>query len=161
MRFYVVCIGMLKDAYLRDGVAEFVKRMRPYGGITITITELNESKIGDKPSDADRKQVVAEEGERLLKAVPKSAYTVLLDVYGKTMSSEDLAKTVAKLEVDGVSDMAFIVGGAFGVSDELRRSVNYKLSFSPMTFTHQMVRLLLVEQIYRASKINRNEPYHW
>lgn len=159
MRFYVICIGKLKDAYLRDGVAEFVKRMRPYGGITIT--ELNESKIGDKPSDADRKQVVIEEGERLFKNVPKNAYTVLLDVYGKTMSSEDLAKTVAKLEVDGVSDMAFIVGGAFGVSDELRRSVNYKLSFSPMTFTHQMVRLLLVEQIYRASKINRNEPYHW
>lgn len=159
MRFYVICIGKLKDAYLRDGVAEFVKRMRPYGGITIT--ELNESKVGDKPSDADRKQVVIEEGERLLKNVPKNAYTVLLDVYGKTMSSEDLAKTVAKLEVDGVSDMAFIVGGAFGVSDELRRSVNYKLSFSPMTFTHQMVRLLLVEQIYRASKINRNEPYHW
>ena len=159
MRFYVICIGKLKHAYLRDGVAEFVKRMRPYGGITIT--ELNESKIGDKPSDVDRKQVVIEEGERLLKNVPKNAYTVLLDVYGKTMSSEDLAKTVAKLEVDGVSDMAFIVGGAFGVSDELRRSVNYKLSFSPMTFTHQMVRLLLVEQIYRASKINRNEPYHW
>ena len=159
MRFYVVCIGKLKDAYLRDGVAEFVKRMRPYGGITIT--ELNESKIGDKPSDADRKQVVDEEGERLLKAVPKNAYTVLLDVYGKTMSSEDLAKTVAKLEVDGVSDMAFIIGGAFGVSEALRQSVNYKLSFSPMTFTHQIVRLLLVEQIYRASKINRNEPYHW
>lgn len=159
MRFYVVCIGKLKDAYLRDGVAEFVKRMRPYGGITIT--ELNESKIGDKPSDADRKQVVDEEGERLLKAVPKNAYTVLLDVYGKTMSSEELAKTIAKLEVDGISDMAFIIGGAFGVSEALRQTVNYKLSFSPMTFTHQMVRLLLVEQIYRASKINRNEPYHW
>ena len=159
MRFYVVCIGKLKDAYLRDGVAEFVKRMRSYGGIAIT--ELNESKIGDKPSDADRKQVVDEEGERLLKAVPKNSYTVLLDVYGKTMSSEELAKTIAKLEVDGVSDMAFIIGGAFGVSQTLRQSVNYKLSFSPMTFTHQMVRLLLVEQIYRASKINRNEPYHW
>ena len=159
MRFYVVCIGKLKDAYLCDGVAEFVKRMRPYGGITIT--ELNESKIGDKPSDADRKQVVDDEGERLLKVVPKNAYTVLLDVYGKTMSSEDLAKTVAKLEVDGVSDMAFIIGGAFGVSEALRQSVNFKLSFSPMTFTHQMVRLLLVEQIYRASKINLNEPYHW
>ena len=159
MRFYVVCIGKLKDAYLRDGVAEFVKRMRPYGGITIT--ELNESKIGDKPSDADRKQVVDEEGERLLKAVPKNAYTVLLDVYGKTMSSEDLAKTVAKLEVDGISEMSFIIGGAFGVSEALRQSVDYKLSFSPMTFTHQIVRLLLVEQIYRASKINRNEPYHW
>lgn len=159
MRFYIVCIGKLKDAYLREGVAEFVKRMRPYGGITIT--ELNESKIGDKPSDVDRKQVVAEEGDRLLKAVPKNAYTVLLDVYGKTMSSEELAKTISKLEVDGVSDMAFVIGGAFGVSDTLRQTANYKLSFSPMTFTHQMVRLLLVEQIYRASKINRNEPYHW
>ena len=159
MRFYIVCIGKLKDAYLREGVAEFVKRMRPYGGITIT--ELNESKIGDKPSDVDRKQVVAEEGDRLLKAVPKNAYTILLDVYGKTMSSEELAKTVSKLEVDGVSDMAFIIGGAFGVSDTLRQTANYKLSFSPMTFTHQMVRLLLVEQIYRASKINRNEPYLW
>ena len=159
MRFYIVCIGKLKDAYLREGVAEFVKRMRPYGGITIT--ELNESKIGDKPSDVDRKQVVAEEGDRLLKAVPKNAYTILLDVYGKTMSSEELAKTVSKLEVDGVSEMAFIIGGAFGVSDTLRQTANYKLSFSPMTFTHQMVRLLLVEQIYRASKINRNEPYHW
>ena len=159
MRFYIVCIGKLKDAYLREGVAEFVKRMRPYGGITIT--ELNENKIGDKPSDVDRKQVVAEEGDRLLKAVPKNAYTILLDVYGKTMSSEELAKTVSKLEVDGVSDMAFIIGGAFGVSDTLRQTANYKLSFSPMTFTHQMVRLLLVEQIYRASKINRNEPYHW
>ena len=159
MKFHVVCIGKLKDAYLRDGVAEFVKRMRSYGGIAIT--ELNESKIGDKPSDADRKQVVKEEGQRLLKAVPKSAYTVLLDVYGKTMSSEQLAAMVSQLEVDGISDMAFVIGGAFGVSDELRQAVKYKLSFSPMTFTHQMVRLLLVEQIYRSAKINRNEPYHW
>lgn len=159
MKFHVVCIGKLKEPYLRDGVAEFVKRMRSYGGIAIT--ELNESKIGDKPSDADRKQVVIEEGQRLLKAVPKSAYTVLLDVYGKTMSSEKLAAMVSQLEVDGISDMAFIIGGAFGVSDELRQAVKYKLSFSPMTFTHQMVRLLLVEQIYRSAKINRNEPYHW
>ena len=159
MRFSVVCIGNLKEAYLRDGVAEFVKRMRPSGGVTIT--ELNESKIGDKPSDADRLQVVNEEGQRLLKSVPKSAHMVLLDVYGKTMSSEELAKAVSDLEVSGTSDMCFIIGGAFGVSEELRNSVHYKLSFSPMTFTHQMVRLLLVEQIYRACKINRREPYHW
>lgn len=159
MKFHVVCIGKLKESYLREGVAEFIKRMRPYGGITIT--ELNESKIGDKPSDTERKRVVKEEGQRLLKVVPKTAYTVLLDVYGKTMSSETMASMISKLEVDGISDMAFIIGGAFGVSDELRQSVKYKLSFSPMTFTHQMVRLLLVEQIYRSVKINRNEPYHW
>ena len=106
-------------------------------------------------------QMPALMAEGLLKAVPKSAYTVLLDLYGKTMSSEQLAAMVSQLEVDGISDMAFIIGGAFGVSDELRQAVKYKLSFSPMTFTHQMVRLLLVEQIYRSAKINRNEPYHW
>ena len=159
MRFSIICIGKLKDAYLRDGVAEFVHRTRPYGGITIT--ELPESKIGDKPSDAERQQVVAQEGERMLKACPKNSFVVLLDVYGKTMSSEDLAKKIANLEVEGTSDMTFIIGGAFGVSEELRRSANMRLSFSPMTFTHQMVRLLLVEQIYRTCKINRNEPYHW
>ena len=105
---------------------------------------------------------LGDDGQALdLRLVPKNAYTVLLDVYGKPMSSEELAKTVSKLEVDGVSDMAFIIGGAFGVSDTLRQAANYKLFFSPMTFIHQMVRLLLVEQIYRASKINRNEPYHW
>ena len=88
MRFYVVCIGKLKDAYLREGVAEFVKRMRPYGGITIT--ELNESKIGDKPSDVDRKQVVAEEGDRLLKAVPKNAYTKLCASQALAIHIQDL-----------------------------------------------------------------------
>lgn len=159
MKYTIICIGKLKESYLREGVAEFVKRTRPYGGITIT--ELGESKIGDKPSDAERAQVVKLEGERMLKVVPKNAYLVLLDVYGKTVSSEKLAEKIAKLEVEGTSEMAFIIGGAFGVSDELRRAAHMKLSFSPMTFTHQMVRLLLVEQIYRACKINRHEPYHW
>lgn len=159
MKYTIVCIGKLKEPYLREGVAEFVKRTRPYGGVTIQ--ELNESKIGDKPSDADRLHVVEEEGDRLLKAAPKNSYKVLLDVYGNPMSSEQLAETISKLEVDGQSDMTFIIGGAFGVSEHLRQAVDYKLSFSPMTFTHQMVRLLLVEQIYRACKINRHEPYHW
>ena len=158
MRFYVVCIGKLKDAYLREGVAEFVKRMRPYGGITIT--ELNESKIGDKPSDADRKQVVAEEGDRLLKVVPKNAYTVLLDVYGKPMSSEELAKTMSDLAVRGNSSLCFIIGGSLGLSDEVLGRADYRLSFSRMTFPHQMMRLILLEQVYRAYRINNGEPYH-
>lgn len=159
MRFNILAIGKLKESYLRDGVAEFVKRMRPYGGVTIT--ELNESKVGDKAGVAERKEAVQEEGMRLLKQVPKNTYLVLLDVYGKTMSSEDLAQKVADLEVSGVSDMTFVIGGAFGVSEDLRKQADLKLSFSPMTFTHQMVRFLLVEQIYRACKINRHEPYHW
>lgn len=159
MRYTLVCIGKLKEDYLRQGVAEFVKRLGPYGGVTIK--ELNESKIGDKMGEAERRAVVEQEGERLLKGIGKSSYVVLLDVYGKTMSSESLASHIAKLEVDGYSEMTCIIGGAFGVSEALRRRADLKLSFSPMTFTHQMVRLLLVEQLYRACKINRHEPYHW
>lgn len=159
MHFTIVCIGKLKEKYLRDGVEEFVKRMRVYGGITIV--ELNESKMGDKAGNRERQQAVIDEGKRLLKRIPSQAYIVLLDVYGKTMSSEMLATHISNLEVSGISEMVFVIGGPFGVSEELRNTANLKLSLSPMTFTHQMVRLLVVEQIYRTCKINRGEPYHW
>ena len=105
--------------------------------------------------------MVEEEGERLLKLVNDRSWLVVLDVYGKTLSSEALAAKVAELELDGISEMTFVIGGAFGVSEKLRNAARLRLSFSPMTFTHQMVRLLLVEQLYRACKINRGEPYHW
>ena len=110
------------------------------------------------PDDSKRQAIVAEEGERLLKQINPKSFVVLLDVKGKTMSSEALAEKIADLEVQGISEMTFIIGGAFGVSEGLRSRADLRLSFSPMTFTHQMVRLLLVEQIYRACKINRHEP---
>jgi len=159
MKFTILTIGKLKERYLRDGVDEFVKRITPYGAISIT--ELPEAKIGNNPSDAQRQEAVKNEGERLLKQINDKSYFVLLDVYGKTISSEKLAEKVRNLEVSGTSEMTFVIGGAFGVSQELREKADFKLSFSPMTFTHQMVRLLLVEQLYRSCKINRNEPYHW
>lgn len=159
MKFTVLAIGKLKEPYLRDGVAEFVKRLRVYGGVTIT--ELPESKMSGSGDQAARLQAVNDEGERLLKGVSNNAYVVLLDVYGKTTSSEALAARIADLEVRGTSEMIFIIGGAFGVSEALRCRADWRLSFSPMTFTHQMVRLLLIEQLYRACKINRHEPYHW
>lgn len=159
MKFTVLAIGKLKEQYLRDGVAEFTKRLRVYGGVTIT--ELPESKMSGSGDTAARLQVVNDEGERLLKGITNNAYVVLLDVYGKTTSSEALAARIADLEVSGTSEMVFIIGGAFGVSEALRRRADWRLSFSPMTFTHQMVRLLLIEQLYRACKINRHEPYHW
>lgn len=86
---------------------------------------------------------------------------ILLDVHGKALSSEGLADLIETSALDGNSDMVFVIGGAFGVSDALRRRANLRLSFSPMTFTHQMIRLLLLEQLYRTCKIRRNEPYHW
>ena len=100
MKFSIYCIGKLKEAYLRDGVAEFVKRTQPYGGVTIT--ELPESKLGDKPSQSDKQKALYEEGQRLLKYCTPQSFVVLLDVYGKQMSSEDLAKRISELEVQVV-----------------------------------------------------------
>lgn len=159
MRFTIITIGKLKEPYLREGVAEFLKRLKPYS--QVTITELPEAKIADKPSEAQRQEAVINEGERLLKQVKEKSFLVLLDVYGKNLSSEKLAEKIRTLEVEGVSEMTFVIGGAFGVSEELRQKAQLRLSFSAMTFTHQMVRLLLVEQLYRCCKINRHEPYHW
>ena len=159
MKFSIYCIGKLKEPYLRDGVAEFVKRLQPYGGAIIT--EVPESKLGDKPSSSDKQKALYDEGQRLLKYCTPQSFVVLLDVYGKQMSSEELAKRISALEIQGCSEMVFFIGGAFGVSEELRQRAQWTLSISPMTFTHQMVRLVLVEQLYRACKINRNEPYHW
>lgn len=158
MKFTIVTIGKLKTAYLRDGVAEFVKRLAPYGGATII--ELNESKQSSQDA-SQRAAIVEEEGQRVMKQIANKGFVVLLDVKGKHVSSEELAAKIQRLEVEGTSEMTFVIGGAFGVSKELRQRADLALSFSPMTFTHQMVRLLLVEQLYRACKINRNEPYHW
>ncbi|WP_295790320.1 23S rRNA (pseudouridine(1915)-N(3))-methyltransferase RlmH [uncultured Veillonella sp.] len=158
MKFTIITIGKLKTAYLRDGVAEFVKRLGPYGGATIV--ELNESKQSSQDA-SQRAAIVEEEGQRVLKQIANKGFVVLLDVKGKSLSSEELAAKIQRLEVEGTSEMTFVIGGAFGVSKELRQRADLALSFSPMTFTHQMVRLLLVEQLYRACKINRNEPYHW
>ena len=159
MRFTIVAVGKLKEAYLREGTAEFVKRLGRYGGVKIV--ELPEAKLGEKASPADKEKAVEDEGRRALAAVPKGADLVVLDVHGEMMSSESFAADIAAREVRGVSDTVFVIGGAFGVSEELRKASSRRLSLGPMTFTHQMARLLLVEQLYRACKINTNEPYHW
>ncbi len=146
-------------SFLREGVDEYVKRLAPY--VSISITELGELKKGDKLSNYERLKTVEAEGERMLKLVKDTQYMILLDVHGKALSSEGLADLIETSALDGNSDMVFVIGGAFGVSDALRRRANCRLSFSPMTFTHQMIRLLLLEQLYRTCKIRRNEPYHW
>ena len=115
----------------------------------------------DNPSEAEKLQTLTAEGERRLKQVPEGSYLMVLDVYGKELSSEALAEHINKLGIKGQSNITFLIGGAFGLSEELRSRADLRLSFSQMTFTHQMVRLLLVEQIYRSFKINRGEKYHW
>ena len=158
MKITIVCAGKIKEKYLSAGIAEFLKRLKPYA--QVEIREIHEEKMPEAPSPAE-KETLAREGEKLLKLVPEGSYLYVLDVYGKLKSSEQLAKEIADLGLRGRSSITFLIGGAFGLSEEVRARADERISFSPMTFTHQMVRLLLVEQIYRAFKINRGEKYHW
>ena len=115
----------------------------------------------EAPSPAEKEQVLQREGARLLRQVPEGSYLFVLDVYGEELASEELAKKISDLALSGHSHLTFLIGGAFGLSQEVRNAADMRLSFSRLTFTHQMIRLLLVEQIYRAFKINRGEKYHW
>lgn len=153
-----MAVGKIKEKYLTAGIAEFVKRLGPF--CKLTITELDEEKMPDNPSAAEKEKALAKEGERMLKAIKSDSYLIVLDVIGKLASSEELAAKFDSLAVSGRSDITFVIGGAFGLAESIRKAADERLSFSKMTFTHQMIRLLLVEQIYRAFKISRGEPYH-
>jgi len=159
MKIRIVAVGKLKEKYLREGVAEYEKRLAPFA--SVELRETREEYMAENPSEAQRQQTLAKEGERLLRLVPEKSFLIVLDVKGKLLSSEALAKELASLALQGQSDLTFLIGGAFGLSQAVRECADLRISFSPMTFTHQMVRLLLYEQIYRAFKINRGEKYHW
>ena len=159
MKIRIVAVGKLKEKYLREGIAEYEKRLAPFA--SVELLETREEYMAENPSEAQRQQTLAKEGERLLRLVPERSFLIVLDVKGKLLSSEALAKELASLALQGQSDLTFLIGGAFGLSPAVRERADLRISFSPMTFTHQMVRLLLYEQIYRAFKINRGEKYHW
>ena len=159
MKIRIVAVGKLKEKYLREGVAEYEKRLAPFA--SVELRETREEYMAENPSEAQRQQTLAKEGERLLRLVPERSFLIVLDVKGKLLSSEALAKELASLALQGQSDLTFLIGGAFGLSPAVRERADLRISFSPMTFTHQMVRLLLYEQIYRAFTINRGEKYHW
>ena len=159
MKIRIVAVGKLKEKYLREGVAEYAKRLAPFA--SVELLETREEYMAENPSEAQRQQTLAKEGERLLRLVPERSFLIVLDVKGKLLSSEALAKELASRALQGQSDLTFLIGGAFGLSPAVRERADLRISVSPMTFTHQMVRLLLYEQIYRAFKINRGEKYHW
>ncbi|EGO63881.1 23S rRNA (pseudouridine(1915)-N(3))-methyltransferase RlmH [Acetonema longum] len=159
MRISIVCVGKIKEKYLTAGIAEYTKRLTPY--CRLDIIEVDEERMPDNPSDAEKQQVLSREGDKLLKNIRAASYLVALDVYGKQLSSEELSAKLDDLALKGQSDITFAIGGAFGIAPQVLAAAKERLSFSKMTFTHQMVRLLLAEQIYRAVKIGRGEPYHW
>ncbi|WP_346354010.1 23S rRNA (pseudouridine(1915)-N(3))-methyltransferase RlmH [Azotosporobacter soli] len=159
MRITILAVGKIKEKYLSAGIAEFVKRLTPF--CKLSIVELDEERMPDNPSAAEKVQALTKEGERVLKQVKDGTRLIVLDVAGKLISSEELSANFDRLAVSGQSDLTFVIGGAFGLSPDLVKAADERISFSKMTFTHQMIRLLLVEQIYRAFKISRGEKYHW
>lgn len=158
LKISIVCVGKIKEKYLNDGIAEFSKRITPFA--KMEVISINEEKMPAEPSEAEKQQVLQKETERLIAAIPNVDYIIALDVVGKQLSSPQLAEVIDDLALRGKSRVAFVIGGAFGYSDALRKKADMFLSFSKMTFTHQMIRLLLFEQIYRAFKISTNQPYH-
>ncbi|MFW6035438.1 MAG: 23S rRNA (pseudouridine(1915)-N(3))-methyltransferase RlmH [Halothermotrichaceae bacterium] len=158
MKTNIITVGSIKKDYLQLGINDFVKRLQPYA--EVNIIELSDERISGNLSRAEKIQIIDKEGERILNHVSNTTYIIALDVKGKPMTSRGLAKSIQNLQVQGYSSITFIIGGALGISDKVLKQANYNLSLSHMTFTHQMVRLILIEQVYRAFKIIRGEPYH-
>jgi 23S rRNA (pseudouridine1915-N3)-methyltransferase len=154
----IITVGSLKSSFLEPGIEEFKKRLSRY--CDLNIIELKDETVPKNPSPKDLEALQALEGERIIKNIPERSYVFALDVKGKPMTSTGFAKSIHNLQVRGYSSFTFIIGGATGLSDFVLQQADYGFSLSHMTFTHQMIRLILLEQIYRAFKINNNEPYH-
>lgn len=158
MKCTVYCTGSLKENYWRDAEKEYIKRMSRFGGWTVV--ELPEERLPENPSQKEIDTALTKEGERLLKRLPANAYTIALCVEAKPLSSEQLAKKVAEIALAGKSEIALIIGSSHGLAPQVKNACQMRLSISPMTFPHQLMRVLLAEQFYRAHKINANESYH-
>lgn len=158
MNITVLAVGKLKEKYWTDAVNEYSKRLGRYA--SLKIIELKESLLRSNPSPADEEAVKIAEGREILGKIKKNDYVITLEIGGKSLSSEKLAEKINTLAIDGVSDIVFVIGGSLGLSQEVSRRSDFKLSFSAMTFPHQMMRVILLEQIYRSFKIIRHEAYH-
>lgn len=158
MKIRILAIGKIKEKYLKDGIEEYLLRIRPYS--QIEIVEVNDEPILDNPNESEIKKAIDLEGKKILKIIKPSDYLIGLDLNKKEYTSEEFASYVNKKFVAGGSSISFVIGGSYGLSDELKERCNDSISLSKMTFLHQMTRLILLEQIYRAFKINRNETYH-
>ena len=158
MNITVICIGKLKERYWREAVGEYSKRLGSY--CSLRIQELKEARLPAGAGPAEEEAVKIAEGEEILSRVNKDMFVVSLEIRGKRMSSETLAEQLRNLALEGRSEIAFVIGGSLGLSEAVSRRADLKLSFSDMTFPHQMMRVILLEQIYRSFRIIRGEPYH-
>lgn len=158
MNITIIGVGKIKEKYLKLGIDEFKKRLSKY--CKLDVIELDDEKAPENLSDKEMLMIKDKEGKKILSKVKANSYVIALAIDGKNLSSEELADTMSKLAVRGSSHITFIIGGSLGLSDEVLSRADYKLSFSKMTFPHQLMRLILLEQVYRAYRINNGEPYH-
>lgn len=155
MKIKIIALGKIKEKFLKDGIDEFLKRLTPY--VPLEVIELQPIEIKDENLTS---RVLDEEGDKILSHIKPQAYVITMEIKGKQLSSEEFSEKLETLINDGVSEVVFVIGSSCGISPKVSARANYKMSMSKMTFLHQFARLLLVEQIYRAFKIMRNETYH-
>ena len=150
----LLVVGTIKEKYFKDAISEYLKRLSRFA--KVEIIEVSETKIQTKSEDNVKK----EEGERLLKRIDQNEFVILLDLKGDFYSSEEFSSKLNELISKGISPITFVIGGTLGLSEDVRKRANLEISISKMTFTHQMCRVILLEQIYRAFKIINHEEYH-
>lgn len=158
MHILIVAVGRIKERYLKEGIAEYEKRLVPY--CRLETREVPEERLPERATAAEEDLVRRKEGERILALLPPDTYTIALDIKGQALDSLELAAHLDRLGLTGRSGINFVIGGSLGLSGDVLNRADFRLSFSRLTFPHQLMRLILLEQLYRACKISRGEPYH-
>lgn len=158
MNIKIIAVGKIKEKYIKEGINEFSKRLSRYS--KLQIIEVNDEKAPENLSKKEMENIKQKEGKKIISKIPKNSLIISLEIKGKMIDSEELSKRMEDIMIDGINDITFIIGGSLGLSKEVSDMSNFKLSFSKMTFPHQLMRLILMEQVYRAFRIMKKEPYH-
>ncbi|MFS9270187.1 23S rRNA (pseudouridine(1915)-N(3))-methyltransferase RlmH [Streptococcus infantis] len=158
MKIKIVTVGKLKEKYLKDGIAEYSKRISRFAAVEMI--ELADEKTPDRASDSENEKILDLEGNRILSKIGDREFVVVLAIEGKTLSSEEFSKQLEQASINGYSTLTFVIGGSLGLSPQVKNRANLSLSFGRLTLPHQLMRLVLVEQIYRAFTIQQGSPYH-
>lgn len=158
MKIKIICVGKIKESFFREAILEYSKRLSKF--CSLEIIEVSDEKTPDNASISEERNILKKEGERILSKIKESDYLITLAIEGKKISSEKLASRISDICLNGYSSIAFVIGGSLGIDETIKNKADYSLSFSDMTFPHQLMRVILLEQVYRAFKINAGEPYH-
>ena len=158
MKIKIVTVGKLKEKYLKDGIAEYSKRISRFA--TVEMVELADEKTPDRASDSENEKILDLEGNRILSKIGDREFVVVLAIEGKTLSSEEFSKQLEQASINGFSTLTFVIGGSLGLSKEVKKRANLSVSFGRLTLPHQLMRLVLTEQIYRVFTIQQGSPYH-